>query len=472
MSKHKRRDNFAVAGPIRVRWHKLTDGRTVVDPRRYGRKRQTFTDHAEALREARTVALAIYGGGAEAAALTPADRAGYAHVVAEARKHGVDPVAAISEWSEQRRAIAGSRHTLAAVVAAGLTALRRVPHLVPDVGREFIASKASQDLDGRYLRGIASTWRIMAERFPGADIRELTTQDLVRLLDGEIESGQRVGGLRKRNGEILGTRRRDNILDEIRQGFQFARIRGYLPDEISAARQVPMLHKLGTPISFFTVVEMRLILEHVADEWRPFVIFACFSGPRTGELAISKDAKKSKDPLRWEDIDWEEREIHIRAETSKIGRVRIVPLLDNAYEWLLPHRRDTGTIAPAGERPDREFGKGGRLEKAINEALQTAPRLTNERPVQLQMESIDPAPLPLLTEFTWRNNALRHSYGSYRATILRNLHQLADEMGNSPEICARHYRNPRPKSQAKAWFQIMPPKPVANIVQLPSQAVA
>jgi integrase len=464
--KKKRKDNFVAVGPIKIRWRKF-DGRTLIDPERYGRKRRTFVDHAEALREARKIALEIYGGGADATAMTSEDRAAFLHIRQETKGHGVEPVAAIGEWSAQRTAIAGSGHNLDAIVKAGLAALRRVAHLVPDVAREFIASKATQDLDKRYKRGIESTWTMMAERFQ-CDIREVTTQDLEKLLDGEVNkaSNQRVGGLRKRDGELLGSRRRDNILDEIRQGFQFARLRGYLPDEIGAARQVPMTHKLGGPISYFTVVEMRLILEHVAEEWLPFVVLACFCGPRTGELAFSKDARNSKDTLRWDDFDWEEREILMRNVTSKTGRPRRIPILDNAYEWLVSHRHETGYVVPRGLRPDREFGKGGRLERAINAALQAAPRLKNEQPVQLQMEEITPAPIPLLTEFAWRNNALRHSYGSYRMSVIKNLHQLADEMGNSPEICARHYRNPRPKSHARAWFNIFPPAAAANVISI------
>ncbi len=88
------------------------------------------------------------------------------------------------------------------------------------------------------------------------------------------------------------------------------------------------------------------------------------------------------------------------------------------------------------------------------------------------MEAIAPSASPLLTEFHWRTNALRHSYGSYRASMLSgNLHQLAEEMGNSVAMIRRHYRNPRPKSQAKAWFAIMP-QAASKIVEFPTAAVA
>jgi len=432
------------------------------------RKVQTFVNHKKGNAEAERIARELHNGGAEAQIFTSADRADYSQARKDVAPFGIAVHVATASWSEEEKQIRAGGFSRAAVIEAGLESLLRTPHLVPDVAVEFINSKETdQNLDRRYKRGIRSTWELMASRFK-CDIREVTAHQLETLLDGEIDAAtrQRIGGLRKSNGELLGLRRRDNILDEIRQGFQFARLRKYLPDEISAARQVPMRYKQGGPISYFTIVEMRLILEHVAEEWLPFVVLACFCGPRTGELALSKDAKQSKDPLRWDDFDFDEREILMRDVTSKVGRPRTIPILDNAFEWLVPHRRETGYVVPKGLRPDREFGKGARLERAINAALKKAPLLANERPVQLQMAGIAEEPLPLLTEFAWRNNALRHSYGSYRMGILGDLQKLSAEMGNSPAICARHYNNPRPKSQARAWFSIFPKKH-ATIVPFP-----
>jgi hypothetical protein len=65
---------------------------------------------------------------------------------------------------------------------------------------------------------------------------------------------------------------------------------------------------------------------------------------------------------------------------------------------------------------------------------------------------------------------LRHSYGSYRASILKNEHELADEMGNSVDMVRRHYRNPRPKSQARAYFAIFPKHTPANVTPIESVA--
>ena len=427
MTRPKRKRNFIVAGNVRIPWYRSADGRTFIDPRRFNRPILARSDHDEALAEGKRLAIELNAWGSEMAPLTAAERA---------------------EWEDTKKRLAGCRHALSEVITAGLAALQRVPHAVPDIIEELLRSKAPQDLHGRYRRGLQKTLARFAQRFSG-DIADIKTPHIEEYL----ETLQ------------VGTRRRDNILDEIRHLFQFARLRGYLPDRISEARKVSHVHKRDGEISFFTVAEMRLILEHVVPEWMPYVVLACFAGIRSEELARGKDASRRKDPLRWEDFDWEEREIHVRSETSKVGRKRIIPIHDNAFAWLSDYRNAAGPVAPAG-RPDREFGKGARLERAINRELGRAPRLRTEGAVQLHLEQIDPTPVPLLTSFAWRPNALRHSYGSYRATILLNLNQLADEMGNSVEMIHRHYRNPRPKSQARAWFNIFPPKSAENIISI------
>ena len=56
----------------------------------------------------------------------------------------------------------------------------------------------------------------------------------------------------------------------------------------------------------------------------------------------------------------------------------------------------------------------------------------------------------------WPQDALRHSYGSYRNAILRNLGQVAEEMGTSIQMLERHYHNPQPAELGEAWFALRP----------------
>ncbi|HEX8313283.1 MAG TPA: site-specific integrase [Chthoniobacteraceae bacterium] len=457
-------------GSVSIPRYQLGDGRVMIayPTATQPRKCQTFTGKGKdekarlqnaltrSLEEATRIARELHNGGQEAQIFTSADRADFTAAKRDVAAHGVPVHVATSEWNEAKKQILGIRYSLQEVIAAGVHALSRTPHPVPTVVAELLASQAQKDLHGRYRDGMQTTFANFAEAFPG-EIREVKAPQIQRWLDGTVANEIRSGGLRKRNGDPVGPRRRDNILKEVRLLFQYARLHGYLPDEISEAKKVPLIDEGGGEISYFTIAEMRLILEHVQPDWLPFVVLLVFNGFRTEELVRHRQANRRKDPLRWEDFDFEEGEIYVREATSKVDRKRIVPLHDVTREWLAPYRQSRGLIAPE-KRTDREFGKGSRLERAINAALKQAPRLRNDRPVQMEMQITSAPPDELLTEFAWRHNALRHSYGSYRASILKNVHQLAEEMGTSPEMIHKHYRNPRPASQARAWFAIKPPQ--------------
>jgi len=431
-------------GAVTIRRYQLGDGRVVIcyPTAANPRTRQTFagrgsTPKARAASadrrsrdEAERRARELQNSGTEAAIFTAADRA---------------------EFAAAKKAIHGSMHSLAEVVAAGLTALRRAPHPVPAVVAELLGTKSGMELNGRYTRGLKSTLDRFAAAHPG-EIRDITPV--------HIESFLR--------SMPVGPRRRDNLLNELRHLFEFARLRSYLPNEITAPSKVPKIHKREGDITFFTAAEMRLILAHVSEDWLPFVAIACFAGLRTEEITRAKDAAKSKRALLWSDFDWRQRHIAVHKDTAKTGFARLVPIQDNLFEWLRPWHSARGPVAPA-TRPDREFGKNARLEKAINRALKAAPQLRDEVHVQLGFAALETAPLELLTSFAWRQNALRHSYASYRAAVIHNPAQLAEEMGNSEAMIKQHYRNVRSEEEGRAWFAIRPTGS-RNIVSFPADS--
>ncbi len=57
----------------------------------------------------------------------------------------------------------------------------------------------------------------------------------------------------------------------------------------------------------------------------------------------------------------------------------------------------------------------------------------------------------------WRQNALRHSFISYRVALTGDVARTALEAGNSPKMIFRHYREVVTEEDAKAWFAITPP---------------
>jgi hypothetical protein len=75
-------------------------------------------------------------------------------------------------------------------------------------------------------------------------------------------------------------------------------------------------------------------------------------------------------------------------------------------------------------------------------------------------------PLPLAW-WVGKDDVLRHSYGTYRAAILRNSHNLAEEMGNSVAIVRTYYDAVVSPSVAKLWWRIAPERP-ENVVRVNS----
>jgi integrase len=153
---------------------------------------------------------------------------------------------------------------------------------------------------------------------------------------------------------------------------------------------------------------------------------AAFAGIRSEEIA----PEGPEDPaLEWRDIVWDERQIFVREEVSKT-RGRYVPMSDNLLAWLAPWHNAQGRI----------FAKR-RLDRALGRIAQAA-------------------------GVTWKHNALRHSFGTYRMALIKNVAQAAEEMGNSIAMVRRHYQRPMLESVAKRWFSIRPAE--TNVIAMSS----
>jgi hypothetical protein len=67
-------------------------------------------------------------------------------------------------------------------------------------------------------------------------------------------------------------------------------------------------------------------------------------------------------------------------------------------------------------------------------------------------------PLPLRW-WVGKDDVLRRYYSTYRAAILRNSHNLAEEMGNSAAVVRTYYDAVVSPSVAKLWWKIRPEEP-------------
>ncbi len=56
----------------------------------------------------------------------------------------------------------------------------------------------------------------------------------------------------------------------------------------------------------------------------------------------------------------------------------------------------------------------------------------------------------------WPQNAMRHSYGTYRFEQIHDAARVSYEMGNSPQMIFAHYRELVAPKDAKRYWNIAP----------------
>jgi len=143
--------------------------------------------------------------------------------------------------------------------------------------------------------------------------------------------------------------------------------------------------------------------------------------------------------LKPDDVDLKQRLIRVRAKSAggvkwqpKTGRNRVVPISDalfailEAFHATQPKRRGWFFLSPhggattsGGSGGGATSGGGGRWDP---DNLSTALREANRK-----------------AGLGWSCLDFRHTFGSHLAQHGMSLFKIAQLMGNSPEICRRHY---------------------------------
>ncbi len=149
-----------------------------------------------------------------------------------------------------------------------------------------------------------------------------------------------------------------------------------------------------------------LLVESRDADLRAFHAIGLFAGLRVGEI------KK----LDWRFVDLAAGFIEVSAATSKTRSRRLVPILDALRAWLTP------VACVAGPVIGRNLRK--RHEKARQRAGVT----------------------------DWPDNAMRHSFVSYRLAATGNAARTALESGHDQAVLFAHYRElVRPKEAERFW---------------------
>jgi integrase len=392
-------------GSVRVKVYRTVDrGRdrfTVTYHEGTRRRLIQFADLAKAKTEANLVAEQLNAGQGAALELTGSDRDAYLYAINKLKPLKLDLVPAIDEF------IAAKKWDVPLAVAAKNyheSHNTKLPDKsVADAVAEFLAAKKADGRSVRYLQDC----KARLERFSGAFkqyLKEVRTQELDVWL----------------RGLKLSPRTRNNFRTVICSLFSFARDTGYLTKGRPTEAEVTAVAKQDDgEIEVFTPAEYAKLLTGADAHLLPFLVLGGMAGLRSAEILR----------LKWENVNWPESVIEIQSKVAKTGTRRLAPLMPTAAEWLRGYTDARGPVIGAIKLYER-------LEK-LSES----------------------------TGIAWKQNALRHSFCSYRMATLKDAPRVSYEAGNSVRIIQRHYDKVVTESQGKAWFSIMP-RTAKNVVQM------
>lgn len=144
-------------------------------------------------------------------------------------------------------------------------------------------------------------------------------------------------------------------------------------------------------------------------------------------FAQSRRYLSRTEPLAIDDV----AKLRVAAEKAKTASRRLVPILHALRKWLLPLQKAAGPVI--------KFGSYTPFDRARSRFCKSGIK-TRGRAV----------------EFLWKSNEVRHSFASYRLAEIKDAARVALEMGNSPSMLFRNYRELVTEKQATEWFSVRP----------------
>lgn len=258
---------------------------------------------------------------------------------------------------------------------------------------ELIENRSGSGATARYCYDLRIRIGRFCAAFPDRKIAEFSTADI----DAWLASLP------------VGPVTRNTFRRDLRTLFAFALTRNYCAGNPAAnARRAK---DIEGEIEILSVAQTVRLLESAGAETVPFWAIGAFAGLRRAEI----------ERLDWKQIDLESNLIEIKARQSKTATRRLVTIQPNLAAWLDPIRKLSGRVSPVNLR-----------------------KLTQVDRERAGLRS------------GWPRNALRHSFGSYHLAHFNDTAALALQMGNSPEVLFKHYRQLVKPKDAERYWQIFP----------------
>lgn len=361
-----------------------------------GRQRTNFRKLDDAKREAQRIATKIHNGETEALKLTNVDRSAHVRASSFLRPHNRTIDMAAQEYAEAAQLLAGT----ASILEAARFYIRHHPTQLPrkmvrEVAVEMMKAKESDGMSARYISDLDSRFGRLCEKFGTVRISDVTTAELRNWIASL--------GLRHRS--------RNNFRACIVALFNFAKSRGYLAkQQPTEAEDLSKAKGPESPNGIFQPKEIANLLEHADESLVPYLAIGAFAGLRTAEIQR----------LSWSEVKLEQGHIEVTAGKAKTAQRRLVPIQPNLARWLEPYAQPTGLVC--------KLATINQKASAFSKSL----------------------------KIDWPHNGLRHSYASYRLAQCKSAAEVSLEMGNSPQMVFRHYREVVTAVESQKWWTVAP----------------
>ena len=371
-----------------------------------------FSTFAEATAEAERLAKLISTGQTAAATLTNADAASFGRTMELLRGIDVPLEMVAAHFAKAFKILGGDRIVEAAKDFNRRNPAKRAARSVRQVADEMIELQTKRGKSTLYVEDLR--WRLarVADAFK-MDIARVTTADVQMWLDGMKAAPRSVKNFRAAASGL----------------FKFAEARGYIAkgeNPVAATERIKIRN--SAPLSIFTPTEVRRLLAAAKDSFKPVIALQAFAGLRSAEVMR----------LDWRDVKFSRGHIELGADKTKTASRRLVPISANLREWLAEHAKKTGQVFPHG--------------RAYFHELQRDTAAATEIKAEADAHRAALAPVE------WKQNALRHSFISYRVAETGDVPRVALESGNSPAMIFTHYRELVTPEDAMQWFAIAPAK--------------
>jgi site-specific recombinase XerD len=286
------------------------------------------------------------------------------------------------------------------LVAGPVARVGLVERTVEQAVDEMVEAKKSNGVSDAYKRDLKWRLGLFAKGFK-CNVSTITTVEIQKWMDAQKFKSTSYMNMRRNVGVF----------------FSWCVARGYCAANPIGKDKVESRKETTGEIQIYSPDEMRKLLDAAPDDLKIRLAISGFAGVRTAELRR----------LTWAGVNFAEGYIILGTDVVKNHRTasrRVVPMSDNLRAWLLPFKDRKGKVSDMNENDSTFF--------------------------DMQRECATKAGVP------WKQNALRHSFCSYRLAVVKDASKVAFEAGNSAAMIHGNYKALVTEQAGKEWFAIKP----------------